>query len=258
MQDLIAEYQQYQEAGVDDLEEEYGEEQYAEDGQEVSVLISRSPFSDCVLTPSLFCSTPRSKRARCARGTWNRRETGGSKRADSRDSEIKKGDLQVPSIFPLLRSFCRAVCPSLSSSASSSSISSSFRPAPVSRYAVKSSLRGFFLLLSSSSLRPFRPPFRHTYLSAPAMSVPMRSTQRRLARDLSSPASHAAAFFGCCAMPPTVFRELQPEQACEDLTMSREPSLRVTLSSRESGLWKSRVGSTAASTVSPPPLGTSG
>lgn len=37
MQDLIAEYQQYQEAGVDDLEEEYGEEQYAEDGQEVSV-----------------------------------------------------------------------------------------------------------------------------------------------------------------------------------------------------------------------------
>ncbi|GAA5872315.1 hypothetical protein JCM8115_003683 [Rhodotorula mucilaginosa] len=34
MQDLIAEYQQYQEAGVDDLEEEYGEEQYAEDGQE--------------------------------------------------------------------------------------------------------------------------------------------------------------------------------------------------------------------------------
>ena len=106
----------------------------------------------------------------------------------------QKGDLQVPSIFPLLRSFCRAVCPSLSSSASSSSISSSFRPAPVSRYAVKSSLRGFFLLLSSSSLRPFRPPFRHTYLSAPAMSVPMRSTQRRLARDLSSPASHAAPF----------------------------------------------------------------
>lgn len=44
MQDLIAEYQQYEQAGVDDeeyAEEGYAEEQYAHDGQEVRSLLLR-------------------------------------------------------------------------------------------------------------------------------------------------------------------------------------------------------------------------
>lgn len=42
MQDLIAEYQQYQEAGLEDFEEGEYEGEYAEEGQEVSLLVDRS------------------------------------------------------------------------------------------------------------------------------------------------------------------------------------------------------------------------
>lgn len=214
MQDLIAEYQQYQEAGVDDLEEEYGEEQYAEDGQEVSVLAlpieaPSSRFSDS--RPLLSCSTPRSKRARCARGTrTDGKQVAANARGPERLGNQKKkatcGSVDFSlSLFLLPGLVSRSLSLPRAPSAPST-ISYSFRPAPVSRYAVKSSLRGFFLLLFFFPILLLR-PFRHVSLSpyTPAMSVPcMRSkllwTRNRLLRSrLRLPFLR-----GCCAMRSTL------------------------------------------------------
>ena len=152
MQDLIAEYQQYQEAGVDDLEEEYGEEQYAEDGQEVS-------FS-CPVLPSRFAYSPPDDFAvrrgvnaldvRAGPGIDGKQVAASARTRETRKSKKATcGSVDCPFLVGFLLAL---PVPPLSTSASSSSTSSSFRPAPVSRYAVKSSLRGFFLLLFSPLL----------------------------------------------------------------------------------------------------------
>lgn len=109
-----------------------------------------------VLTPFLSCSTPRSKRTRCALGTRNRRETGGSSaRGLERLGNQKRRPACGSVDFSLLCSFCRApLFPAVYPSPLYLRILlllAILPPTPVSRYAVKSSLRGLFFCYFSFS-----------------------------------------------------------------------------------------------------------